>query len=88
MLKCGAYPDAQILTTNSAHTEVRVCALHTAGFTLACVSVFCLSSTDYCSNLLCALLAVRISLLEIMLKQYRLSVRLINHQLDKSSGHC
>lgn len=42
----------------------------------------------FSSNFLCALLAVRISLLEIMLKQYCRSVRVINHQLDKSSGHC
>lgn len=90
MLKCGSYSglhDAQILTTNSDHTELRVCASHTAVFSPA--SVFVLRFIRrLSSNLLCALLAVRMSLLEIMLKQYCPSVRVINHRLDKSSGHC
>lgn len=90
MLKCGCYAglyDAQILTTNSAHTGLRVCASHTAVFTPACMHVLRFIHRLR-SNLLCALLAVRISLLEIMLNQYCLSVRVINHQLDVSSGHC
>lgn len=37
---------------------------------------------------LCVSLAVEVALLEIMLKQYCLSERVINHQVDKGSGHC
>lgn len=40
------------------------------------------------SNLFSTLLAVQVSRLEIMLKQYCRSERVINHQADKSSGHC
>lgn len=75
--KMWLLPWPQILTTNSAHTEMRVLHVH----------VLCFIHRLR-SNLPCALLAVWISLLEIMLKQYCLSVRVINHQLDKSSGHC
>lgn len=39
-------------------------------------------------NLSCVLLPVQVALLEIMLKQYCLSERVINHEADKSSGHC
>lgn len=40
------------------------------------------------SNLFCVLLAVQVAQLEIMLKQYCLTERVINHEVDKSSGHC
>lgn len=40
------------------------------------------------SNLFYVLVAVQVALLEIMLKQYCLSEMVINHQADKSSGHC
>lgn len=40
------------------------------------------------STMFCVLLAVEAALLEIILKQYYRSERVINHQADKSSGHC
>lgn len=53
-------------------------------------SLLCILSRDFFCfpNLFRASLAVQVPPLEIMLKQYSLSEGVINHQLDKSSGHC
>lgn len=63
--------------------------LCTLQFSFCCmnVNVLCFIQRSL-SNLFCTLLAVQVSLLEIMLKQYCPSERVINHQVDKSSGHC
>lgn len=77
----------EISANNSAHTKagLSVSVLCPRQFCFWCISVNVLCSI---SNLFCVLLAVQVALLEIMLKQYCLSERVINHHTDKSSGHC
>lgn len=80
-----------LLASNAARTfALSVPALCSLKFSFCCINVNVLCFIQrLVSNLFCvALLAVQVSLLEIMLKQYCLSERAINHPVDKSSGHC
>lgn len=88
--------------TGTAYISGNNSAPHWACLAGAELSVFCPLQFSLCnksvnvlcfiqrllSNLFSVLVAVQVALLEIMLKQYCLSERVINHQVDKSSGHC